>query len=86
MTTMELNLRKTDLFSMINSMDEEDVSMVEKFIKRLRTSKREASYPWNPTDEEFCNTVAESEKEFEKGHYITQNELKSKLQKKLASW
>ncbi|MCD8268222.1 MAG: hypothetical protein LUD46_06985 [Parabacteroides sp.] len=45
---------------------------------------RAASYPWNPTDEELCNTVAESEKEFEKGHYITQNELKSKLQKKIA--
>lgn len=42
MTTMELNLRKEYLYDLIKGMDEERLSKVEKYIKRLcsPTSKR----------------------------------------------
>lgn len=79
MTTMELNLRKTDLFSMINSMDEEDVTMVEKFIKRLCTSKRAAPYPWNPTEEELRSVVAESEINYRSGKFIEEEDMDNYL-------
>ncbi|WP_455638605.1 hypothetical protein [Parabacteroides sp.] len=79
MTTMELNLRKTDLFSMINSMDEEDVTMVEKFIKRLRTAKREVSYPWNPTGEELHSCVREAREDVLYGRCISDEDLTEEM-------
>lgn len=39
MTTMELNLRKADLFDAICSMDEENFSKAEKIIQQLRTER-----------------------------------------------
>ena len=47
MTTMELNLRKEYLYDLIKGMDEERLSKVETYIKRLCLAKqKESLYPW----------------------------------------
>ena len=46
MTTMELNLRKEYLYDLIKGMDEERLSKVETYIKRLCLAKqKESLYP-----------------------------------------
>lgn len=40
MTTMELNLRKEYLYDLIKGMDEERLSKVETYIKRLCLAKQ----------------------------------------------
>ena len=40
MTTMELNLRKEYLYDLIKGMDEERLSKVETYIKRLSLGTR----------------------------------------------
>lgn len=47
MTTMELNLRKEYLYDLIKGMDEERLSKVETYIKRLcsPTSKKATNLP-----------------------------------------
>lgn len=50
MTTMELNLRKEYLYDLIKGMDEERLSKVETYIKRLCLAKQnEGLYPWHQT-------------------------------------
>lgn len=79
MTTMELNLRKTELFDMISSMDEENFSKAEKFIKRLCTAKHPKPYPWNPTGEELKSVVAESEINYRSGKFIEEDDMDNYL-------
>ena len=87
MTTMELNLRKEYLYDLIKGMDEERLSKVETYIKRLCLAKqKESLYPWAPDEAELTCKIAESEVDFNNGDYCTQKALKKKLQKKLASW
>lgn len=53
MTTMELNLRKKYLYDLIKGMDEERLSKVETYIKRLCLAKqKESLYPWAPDEAE----------------------------------
>ena len=87
MTTMALNLRKKYLYDLIKGMDEERLSKVETYIKRLCLAKqKESLYPWAPDEAELTCKIAESEVDFNNGDYCTQKALKKKLQKKLASW
>lgn len=74
---MELNLRKADLFDAICSMDEENFSKAEKIIQQLRTEriKDTAPYPWALSEEELCNTVAESELNYRTGKYIEEEDM-----------
>ena len=60
MTTMELNLRKEYLYDLIKGMDEERLSKVETYIKRLcsPTSKKAKNYPWTPSVEELESMIA----------------------------
>lgn len=60
MTTMELNLRKEYLYDLIKGMDEERLSKVETYIKRLcsPTSKKATNYPWMPSVEELESMIA----------------------------
>ena len=67
MTTMELNLRKEYLYDLIKGMDEERLSKVETYIKRL--------CPWTPSVEELESMIAESEENYEKGLYIEEEEM-----------
>ena len=84
MTTMELNLRKEYLYDLIKGMDEERLSKVETYIKRLCLAKqKESLYPWAPDEAELTCKIAESEVDFNNGDYCTQKALKKKLQK---SW
>ena len=54
MTTMELNLRKEYLYDLIKGMDEERLSKVETYIKRLCLAKqKESLYPWAPDEAEL---------------------------------
>ena len=83
MTTMELNLRKEYLYDLIKGMDEERLSKVETYIKRLCLAKqKESLYPWAPDEAELTCKIAESEVDFNNGDYCTQKALKKKLQKK----
>ena len=67
--------------------DEERLSKVETYIKRLCLAKqKESLYPWAPDEAELTCKIAESEVDFNNGDYCTQTALKKKLQKKLASW
>ena len=77
MTTMELNLRKEYLYDLIKGMDEERLSKVETYIKRLcsPTSKKATNYPWPPSVEELESMIAESEENYEKGLYIEEEEM-----------
>ena len=62
MTTMELNLRKEYLYDLIKGMDEERLSKVETYIKRLCLAKqKESLYPWAPDEAELTCKIAESE-------------------------
>lgn len=82
MTTMELNLRKEYLYDLIKGMDEERLSKVETYIKRLCLAKqKESLYPWAPDEAELTCKIAESEVDFNNGDYCTQKALKKKLQK-----
>ena len=82
-----LNLRKKYLYDLIKGMDEERLSKVETYIKRLCLAKqKESLYPWAPDEAELTCKIAESEVDFNNGDYCTQKALKKKLQKKLASW
>lgn len=76
MTTMKLNLRKEYLYDLIKGMDEERLSKVETYIKRLcpPTSKK-ATNPWTPSVEELESMIAESEENYEKGLYIEEEEM-----------
>ena len=60
MTTMELNLRKEYLYDLIKGMDEERLSKVETYIKRLcsPTSKKATNYHWTPSVEELESMIA----------------------------
>lgn len=77
MTTMELNLRKEYLYDLIKGMDEERLSKVETYIKRLcsPTSKKATNYPWTPSVKELESMIAESEENYEKGLYIEEEEM-----------
>ena len=77
MTTMELNLRKEYLYDLIKGMDEERLSKVETYIKRLcsPTSKKATNFPWRPSVEELESMIAESEENYEKGLYIEEEEM-----------
>lgn len=77
MTTMELNLRKEYLYDLIKGMDEERLSKVETYIKRLcsPTSEKATNYPWTPSVEELESMIAESEENYEKGLYIEEEEM-----------
>ena len=53
---MELNLRKKYLYDLIKGMDEERLSKVETYIKRLCLAKqKESLYPWAPDEAELKN-------------------------------
>ena len=68
MTTMELNLRKEYLYDLIKGMDEERLSKVETYIKRLCLAKqKESLYPWAPDEAELTCKIAESEVDFNMG-------------------
>lgn len=81
MTTMELNLRKESLKDYIQAMDEEAISKVEKYIRKLYkpqtvTDKAEPKpYPWAPDEEELRSIVAESEENYRNGKYIEEEEM-----------
>ena len=77
MTTMELNLRKEYLYDLIKGMDEERLSKVETYIKRLcsPTSKKATNYRRTPSVEELESMIAESEENYEKGLYIEEEEM-----------
>ena len=79
MTTMELNIRKEYLYDLIKGMDEERLSKVETYIKRLCLAKqKESLYPWAPDEAELTCKIAESEVDFNNGDYCTQKALKKK--------
>lgn len=82
MTTMELNLRKENLYDLIKGMDEEKLSKVEKYIKRLCSpaSKKVADYPWAPSAEELESMIAESEVNYEKGLYVEEEDMNKLLE------
>lgn len=77
MTTMELNLRKENLYDLIKDMDEERLSKLENYIKRLCPSrpKKAAAYPWAPSEGELQSIVAESEAGYKKGLYLEEEEM-----------
>lgn len=77
MTTMELNLRKENLYDLIKDMDEERLTKVENYIKRLCAPwpKKAAAYPWAPTERELQSIVAESEVSYQKGLYLEEEEM-----------
>ena len=82
MTTMELNLRKEYLYDLIKGMDEERLSKVETYIKRLCLAKqKESLYPWAPDEAELTCKIAESEVDFNNGDYCTQKALKKTTKK-----
>lgn len=90
MTTMELNLRKESLIDYIQSMDEEAIGKVEKYIRKLCNSKTAKAeplpYPWAPDEEAMHNMVAEAEADYANGRYLSQDKLEKELKAKLASW
>ena len=67
MTTMELNLRKEYLYDLIKGMDEERLSKVETYIKRLCLAKqKESLYPWAPDEAELtCKLFAIADSKIE---------------------
>ena len=77
MTTMELNLRKEQLYQLIYQMDENRVEKLERYIKQvLQTApKYPANYSWSPSKEELLSLVAEAELNYKKGNYINEEEM-----------
>ena len=60
------------LYDLIKGMDEERLSKVETYIKRLCLAKqKESLYPWAPDEAELTCKIAESEVDFNNGDYCS---------------
>lgn len=70
MTTQELELRKERLCSLIQRMNEENITRLEKYVKRLKKEtvmEKQTSYAL--TDEELNSVVSEPQIEYYSGKY-----------------
>lgn len=82
MTTMELNLRKENLYDLIKDMDEERLSKLENYIKRLCPSwtKKAVAYPWAPSEHKLLAYIQQAREDVRLNQCISNEELSKEME------